>query len=68
MAFFANCLSDEEKKELSEIDPAIGRAYDAAEDFFKDSENVSRYIDHETGLRLFRADMQDAEKNGRKLQ
>ena len=65
MAFFAYCLNDVEKKELSEIDPAIGRAYDAAEDFFKDAKNVSRYIDRETGLRLFRAAMQDVNKNGK---
>ena len=50
---------------LSEIDPAIGRAYDAAEDFFKDAKNVSRYIVRETGLRLFRAAMQDVNKNGK---
>ena len=65
MAFFAYCLNDVETKELSEIDPAIGRAYDAAEDFFKDAKNVSRYIDRETGLRLFRAAMQDVNKNGK---
>ena len=65
MAFFANCLSDAEKKELSEIDPAIGSAYAVAEDFFKDSENASRYIDYKTGLRLFRAAMQDVKKHGK---
>ena len=58
MAFFANCLKDGEKQELSEIEPAIGKAYAAAGDFFRDSGNVRRYIEREIALREFRAEMQ----------
>ena len=68
MAFFANCLNDGEKQELSEIEPAIGKAYAAAGDFFRDSGNVRRYIEREIALRLFRAAVLDAEKNGIKLE
>ena len=60
MEFFANCLKDGEKQELSEIEPAIGKAYAAAGDFFRDSGNVRRYIEREIALREFRAEMQRA--------
>ena len=62
MAFFSDCLNDVEKNELAKLEPAIGRADAAAEEFFNDGENVSRYIDREIGLRLFRAAMQDVKK------
>ena len=51
MEFFANRLSEEEKEELAKIDPAVGRAYAAAEDFFTDRENCRKYIRREAELR-----------------
>jgi len=51
MEFFADRLSDDEKKELAKLDPAVGRAYAAAEDFFNDRENCRRYIKREAELR-----------------
>ena len=60
MEFFSNRLSDEEKKELSEVDPAIGRAYAAAEGFFNESGNVRKYIEREAELRLALADLRAA--------
>ena len=60
MEFFSNRLSDEEKKELSEVDPAIGRAYAAAEGFFNESGNVRKYIEREAELRLVLADLRAA--------
>ena len=51
MEFFENRLSEEEKEELAKIDPAVGRAYAAAEDFFTDRENCRKYIRREAELR-----------------
>ena len=64
MEFFSNRLSDEEKKELSEVDPAIGRAYAAAEGFFNESGNVRKYIEREAELRLALADLRAAGLQG----
>ena len=60
MEFFANRLSDDEKKELAKIDPAVGRAYAAAEDFFNDRENCRRYIKREAELRAALADLRSS--------
>ena len=67
LAYFANRLSRQEKKELTMLDPAISDAYDAARIFFQNEEEHMNYIKREIDLMDYRADIQDAEERGEKL-
>ncbi len=64
LAYFANKLTHEERKELAIMDPAIKQAMDAEQIFMSDPDTYLRYVNRQMAIMDYNTNMRCAREDG----